>query len=183
RAVAEGAAPLTAVVIAAQAGGAGGAGGGGAAQDPVAHSHPLDLGTGGEHRADELVPDREAGLDRHPPVVDVEVGAANPARLDPHQGVVVGNDLRIGLLLDPNFAGSLKSNRAHDREPYRPKADGPETELYVPFQAVGGQFQPTLTTATRTRHVSTPGLAVSAILASSESSRSKSASSPWRKEM
>ena len=115
RAVAEGAAPLAAVVVAAQAGDTGGAGGVEAAKHAVADGDALDVGAGGEHRADELVPDREAGLDRHPTVVDVEVGAADPARLDPHHRVVGSDKLRIGLLLDPNLARSLKRDSAHGR--------------------------------------------------------------------
>jgi hypothetical protein len=59
------------------------------------------------------VADREARLDRHPPVVDVEVRAADPARLDPHQGVVGRDDLRIGLLLDPDLARCLEGDGAH----------------------------------------------------------------------
>ncbi len=47
---------------------------------------PLDLLAGRAHRADELVADREAGLDRHPAVVDVQVRAADPARLDLERG-------------------------------------------------------------------------------------------------
>ena len=99
---------LAAVVVAAQAGGAGGAGGVKAAEHAVADGDALDVGTGGEHRADELVADREARLDRHTAVVDVEVRAADPARLDAHHRVVGGDDLGIGLLLDPNLVRALE---------------------------------------------------------------------------
>ena len=119
-AVAEGLAVLAAVVVAAQAGGAGRAGGVEAAQHAVADRDPLDVVAGGEHRADELVADREALLDRHPAVEDVQVGAADPARLDPDQRVVSGGQLGIGLLLDPDLAGSLEGDSAHRAEPYRP---------------------------------------------------------------
>jgi hypothetical protein len=43
----------------------------------------------------------------------VEVGAADPARLDPDKRLVGGSDLGIRLLLDPDFAGSLESDGAH----------------------------------------------------------------------
>ena len=121
-AVAEGAPPLAAVVVAPQAGRAGRAGGVEAAEHAVALGDALDVGSGGEHRADELVPDREAGLDRHPPVVDVQVGAADPARLDPNQRVVGRGDLRIGLLLDPDLTGGLEGDGAHRRLPYLAEA-------------------------------------------------------------
>ena len=114
-AVAEGAAALTAMVVAAQAGAAGGAGNVEAAENPVANGHPLHIGPRGEHRADELVADRETGLDRHAPVVDVEVRAADPARLDPHHRLVRSADLRVRLLVDPNLSGSLKGDRSHGR--------------------------------------------------------------------
>ena len=91
------------------------------AEHPVADRDPLDVVPDRQHRADELVADREARLDRHPPVVDVEVGATDPARLDPDQRVVGGDDLRIGLLLDPNLLGSLKGDGAHRPQPYRPR--------------------------------------------------------------
>ena len=106
---------LAAVVVAAQAGGAGRAGGVEAAEHPVADGDPLDVVAGRQHRADELVADREARLDRDPAVVDVEVGAADPARLDPDQGLVGGADLGIGLLLDPDLAGRLEGDGAHRR--------------------------------------------------------------------
>ena len=91
-----------------------------AAEHPVADGDPLDVVAGRQHRADELVADREARLDRDPAVVDVEVGAADPARLDPDQRLVGGADLGIGLLLDPDLAGRLEGDGAHRRrEPYR----------------------------------------------------------------
>ena len=81
--------------------------------DAVADGDPLDVVAGRQHRADELVADREARLDRHPAVVDVEVRAADPARLDPDHRIVGGDDLGIGLLLDPNLLGRLKGDGAH----------------------------------------------------------------------
>ena len=74
-----------------------------AAQHPVADRDPLDAVAGLEHRADVLVADREALLDRNPAVVDVEVGAADPAGLDPDQRLVGGGYLGLGLLLDPDL--------------------------------------------------------------------------------
>ena len=109
-AVPEGPPLAAAVVVAAQAGGAGGAGGVEAAEHAVADGDPLDVVASRQHGPDELVPDREARLDRHPPVVDVEVRPADPARLDPHHRVVGGTELRIGLLLDPNLARGLKGD-------------------------------------------------------------------------
>jgi hypothetical protein len=72
-AMAEGLAVAAALVVAAKAGCAGGASGVEAADDPVADGDPLDVLAHRGHRADELMADREPGLDRHPAVVDVEV--------------------------------------------------------------------------------------------------------------
>jgi hypothetical protein len=112
-AVAEGLAVVAAVVVAAQARDAGRAGGVEAAEHALADGDPVDAGTGGEDRADELMPDRKAGLHGHPPMKDVQIRPADPARLDPHHRIVGSPNLRIGLLLDPNLPGSLKRNRAH----------------------------------------------------------------------
>jgi hypothetical protein len=65
------------------------------------------------------VADREARLDRDPAVVDVEVGAADAARLDADDGVVGRDDRRIGLLLDPHLLGCLESDCAHRAQRYR----------------------------------------------------------------
>ena len=86
--MAEDPAPLAAVVIAAQACDTGSAGGVEAAEDPIPLGDPLDVVTDREHGADELMSDREPDLDRDAAVEDVEVGAADPARLDPDQGLV-----------------------------------------------------------------------------------------------
>ena len=75
-----------------------------AAEHAVADRDPLDIVAGCQHGADELVADREARLDRHPPVEDVQIRPADPARLDPHHRVVGGDDLGVGLLLDPDLA-------------------------------------------------------------------------------
>ena len=75
------------VVDAAQAEEARAAGGVVTAEHPVAGLDAGHVVAGGEHRADELVADREPGLDLDPPVVDVEVRSADPAGLDPHDRV------------------------------------------------------------------------------------------------
>ena len=82
RAVAEDPAVLALLVVAAQAVEARAAGGVEAAEHAVADAHARDVVAGREHRADELVADREARLDLDPAVVDVQVRAADPARLD-----------------------------------------------------------------------------------------------------
>ena len=93
-----------------------------AAEHAVADADALNILTGGQHRADELVPDREAGLDRDPAVVDVEVGAADAARLDPEQDLVGGADLGIGLLVDPDLVRCLEGDRAHRGRTVSPHA-------------------------------------------------------------
>ena len=133
-----------------------------AAEHPVADGHALDLVADRQHGADELVADREAGLDRHAAVVDVEVGAADAARLDLDDRLVGGRQLGIGLLLDPDLAGAWKvtariaRNRTSSADARRRRAPGSDRAL--------------------------TGLAVSAIRASSASSFSKSAASPCWKE-
>ena len=57
--------------------------------------------------------DRDLWLDRHPTVEDVQVRAADPARLDSDERLVGGGDLGIGLLLDSDLTGSLESDGAH----------------------------------------------------------------------
>ena len=99
-----------------------------AAEHAVADGDPLDVGAGGEHRADELVADREALLDRHPAVEDVKVGAADPARLDADERVVGRPQLGLGLLLDPDLAGRLEGDGAHRSEPYRSRTSQRDAE-------------------------------------------------------
>ena len=118
-AVAEGLAVAAAVVVAAQAGGAGGAGGVEAAEHAVADGDPLDLVARRQHRADELVADREARLDRHPAVVDVEVGAADAARLDADDRVVGGASSGSGFSSIRTCSGAWKVTARIGREPYR----------------------------------------------------------------
>ena len=78
-----------------------------APEHTIAGLDPGDVVTGRDHRADELVTDREAGLDLHPAVVDVQIGAADPARLDPHDRVVARLELGLGPLIELDFTGSL----------------------------------------------------------------------------
>ena len=83
------------------------------AEHPVADRHPGHLVAGGDHLADELVADHEPGLDLHPPVVDVEVRAADPARLDPDDRVVRRQQLGLGDIVELDLAGGLEGDRAH----------------------------------------------------------------------
>ncbi len=89
------------------------AGGVKAAKYPVADRDAGDPVTGRDHGADELVPDHEPGLDLHAPVVDVEIRAADPGRLDLDDGVVGGDRLRCRNVLDPHLLGRLEGDRAH----------------------------------------------------------------------
>jgi hypothetical protein len=50
---------------------------------------------GGHNGSDELVPEREAGLDLHAPVVDVQVRAAHAGGLHANHGVVPLEQLRL----------------------------------------------------------------------------------------
>ena len=91
------------------------------------------------------------------------------ARLDPDERLVGGAELGIGLLLDPDLAGSLEGDGAH-RRANRIAA------------AAGSELRADWTPATWKRLASPSGLAVSAIRDSSASSFSKSAASPCWKE-
>ena len=83
------------------------------AEHPVADRDARDLVAGGDHLADELVADDEARLDLDPPVVDVEVRAADAARLDPDDRVVGREQLGLGDLVEPDLARGLEGDRAH----------------------------------------------------------------------
>lgn len=112
-AVTEDAATPAAVVIAAHAGGAGRAGRVKGPQHPVPRPDPLDRLPRRHHRPHELVPDREPGLHRHPPMKDVQIRPADPSSLHPHHRIVSGNQLRLRLLLHPHLAGCLKRHSPH----------------------------------------------------------------------
>ena len=84
-----------------------------AAQHPVALGHLGDRLARRHDRAHELVAEREAGLDHHAAVVDVQVRAAHAGRLDPHHGVVALEQLGLWALLDPHLAGRLEGHGLH----------------------------------------------------------------------
>jgi hypothetical protein len=87
RPVAEGARGVALVKPAAAAEVAAPAGGLKAAQDPVPHRDALDRVADGKHGADVLVADREARLDLHAAVVDVQIRAAHAGGLDLHDRI------------------------------------------------------------------------------------------------
>jgi hypothetical protein len=84
-----------------------------AAQHAVALRHLGHRVAGRQHGADELVAEREARLDLHAPVVDVQVRAADAGGLDQHDGVVALEQLRLRPLLDAHLAGGLEGDRLH----------------------------------------------------------------------
>jgi hypothetical protein len=61
------------------------------------------------------VAEREAGLDHHAPVVDVEVRAADAGGLHPDDRVVPRRQLGLGTILDPDLSGRLEGDRLHAR--------------------------------------------------------------------
>ena len=86
-----------------------------ASQHAVAHLHRSDVRAGGGDGANVLVADREAGLDLHPAVVDVQVGAAYASGLDLDDRVGVVQELGRGDLLHEHLAGGLEGDCAHRR--------------------------------------------------------------------
>ena len=83
------------------------------AQNAIADRNAGHLVAGRDHLADELMPDHEARIDLNPPVVDVEVRAADPARLDANEGVVRSVQLRLVDLVDLDLTGGLEGDRTH----------------------------------------------------------------------
>ena len=57
--------------------------------------------------------DREARLDLHAPVVDVQIRAAYAAGLDRDDRVVAALERRLWPLVDPHFVGSLEGDGPH----------------------------------------------------------------------
>ena len=112
-AVAEHAALVALVEVAAAAEEALAAGRAVAAQHAVALGHLGHAVARRDHRAHELVAEREAGLDLHAPVVDVQVRAADAGGLHPHHRVVALEQLRLGPLLEPDLARCLECDRLH----------------------------------------------------------------------
>ena len=82
-------------------------------EDAVADADPRHALAGREDRADELVADGEAGLDPDAAMVDVEIRAADPGRLDLHDRVVAGLGLGLGAVLDADIAGGLEGDGTH----------------------------------------------------------------------
>ena len=78
------------------------------AQHPVGDRDLAHRVAGGDHRSHVLVADHEAGLDRDAAVVDVEVGAADPGRLDSNHGVVGGDRLGLRALVTRTSPGAWK---------------------------------------------------------------------------
>ncbi len=91
-----------------------------AAEDAVADRDARDRVAGGDDLADELVADREALLDPHAPVVDVQVGPADPAGEDADDRVVRRDQLGIGLLDQLDVLGTLEGDGLHAAGRYRP---------------------------------------------------------------
>ena len=114
-AVAEDAALVALVEVAAAAEEAVAAGRAVAAEHAVALRHLGHAVARRDHRADELVAEREARLDLDAPVVDVQVRAAHAGGLDAHDRVVALDQLGLGPLLDPHLAGGLEGHRLHGR--------------------------------------------------------------------
>ena len=112
-AVAEHAALVALVEVAAPAEEAVAAGGAVAAQHAVALGHLGHAVAGRDDRADELVPEREAGLDLNAPVVDVQVGPAYARGLHAHDRVVALEQLGLGALLHLDLAGGLECDGLH----------------------------------------------------------------------
>src|SRR5207237_3306810 len=84
-----------------------------AAEHAVADRAARHAVAGRDDLADVLVPDREAGLDLHAAVEDVEVGAAHAGRGDADDGVVRGLELGLGLVDDGDLVGRLEGNGLH----------------------------------------------------------------------
>ena len=67
----------------------------------------------GKHRADVLVPDREARFDLHAAVVDVQIRAAHARRLDAHDRIARVEQLGLGDILHPHLVRCLEGDGTH----------------------------------------------------------------------
>jgi hypothetical protein len=88
-------------------------GGAVAAEHAVALGHLGHAVTRRHHGADELVPEREAGLDLDAPVVDVKVGPADARDFHAHHRVVALEQLGLWALLHLDLARGLESHGLH----------------------------------------------------------------------
>ena len=113
RAVAEDPPVVALVEVPASAEEALAAGGAVGAEHAVALADAADAVARGDHGADVLVADHEPGLDRDPTVVDVQVRAADAARLDADDRLVGAGQLGLGDLVDAHLAGGLEGHRSH----------------------------------------------------------------------
>jgi hypothetical protein len=111
--VAEDAAVVALVEIAAAAEEAVAAGGAEAAEHAVALGHLRNAVARRHDGADELVSEREAGLDHDAPVVDVQVGTADAGCFDADDRVVALEQLGLGALLHLDLARGLKCHGLH----------------------------------------------------------------------
>jgi hypothetical protein len=84
-----------------------------AAQHAVALGRLGDRLARCDHRPDELVAEREAGLDLDAPVVDVQIGAADARGLHADDRVVALDQLGLRTLLQPDLAGRLECDCLH----------------------------------------------------------------------
>ena len=83
-------------------------------QDPVARGEPVDAVAGLVDGADRLVAEDPARADLgHVAGQDVQVGAADRGRVDPHDHVAFVGDLRVGDFLPGPLAGSVVHERTH----------------------------------------------------------------------
>jgi hypothetical protein len=103
-----------------------------AAEDAVALLDPTHAVADGRDRADVLVADREARRDLNPAVVDMEVGAADAARLDADDRIAGLDDLGVGALLDRDLAGGLEGDGSHRPGLYPAEYAGPPSMRLPP---------------------------------------------------
>ena len=86
-------------------------------QHAVAGRDATDAVPGLDHGADELVSDREAGLDLYAAVVDVQIRAADAGGVDLDDRVILGLKLGLRALLNPHLSRRLEGHGSHRRPP------------------------------------------------------------------